>query len=111
LEKPLFDNECCLLDDEILYPLPNESMTSFKSRIWALWLENQSSAPNTPTHRPQQRISLETSPLNQFDPMSRAEIAELLEVSGETIRKIELQAVAKCNLWLSRRGLTFADLV
>jgi hypothetical protein len=114
MDRPLFDETSALLSDELIYPLDGESMTSFKSRIWSAWREQQPTppiTPNTPTHRPQQRISLETSPLNQSEPMSLREIAELMGVSGESVRKIERQAIAKCNLWLSDRGLTFADLV
>ena len=114
MDRPLFDETSALFNDEILHPLPNESMTSFKSRIWSVWREQQPTppiTPSTPTHRPAQRLSLETSPLKQSEPMSLREIAELMGVSGESVRKIERQAIAKCRAWLSKRGLSFDDLV
>jgi hypothetical protein len=78
-ERPLFDDKGAIFNDVYFEPLPSETMTTFKARIWAAWREQQSTppiTPNTPTHRPAQRISLETSPLNQNEPMSLREIAE-----------------------------------
>ncbi|UQB43146.1 hypothetical protein JX580_04490 [Thiomicrospira microaerophila] len=110
-ERPLFDDKGAIFNDVYFEPLPSETMTTFKARIWALWLENQSSAPDAPTHRPQQRISLETSPIDRAEPMSLREVGERLGVTGESIRAIEKKAIAKCQRWLSERGLSFDDLV
>ena len=114
MDRPLFDETSALLNDEILYPLPNESMTAFKSRIWSVWHEQQPTPPITPNNTinlPQQRISLETSPIDRAEPMSLREVGERLGVTGESIRAIEKKAIAKCQRWLSERGLSFADLV
>jgi DNA-directed RNA polymerase sigma subunit (sigma70/sigma32) len=43
--------------------------------------------------------------------MTRAEVGQVLNVSSERIRQIEVAALSKCRRWCARRGLELDDLI
>lgn len=66
--------------------------------LFYLWGE-----PMSQTTKPQK--------LTHTEPMTLAEVAKALNISGERVRQIEKIALRKCQAWLKERGLNFDALI